>query len=91
MQRRKWQTLPDHPDVTAAREALLVQEGYHEAVRGVMEASPQQAELLAWMKESESVAVRLRQSLAARQLELANKELDFLRSRCQRCHDVYRR
>lgn len=90
MQRRQWQPLPDHPDITASREVLLLQEGYHEAVRSLMNAAPKQAELLDWMKESETAAIRLRKSLEGRQSDLADKQLEFLSIRCQRCHELHR-
>lgn len=91
-QKNGWQPPQDHPDVVPAREALLVEENLREAERLVRlsQLPMYQNPFPQWLKESETLAQHLRQSLADRRYRQADEFLRQLEQSCKQCHRRFR-
>lgn len=83
-----WSELRDHPDIDAAQEALLVQEGLHEAGRNI--DAGYGAQVKSWLVASEDFAKELRTVLSDQNPDLANEKFRALEQSCRQCHRAYR-
>jgi protein tyrosine phosphatase (PTP) superfamily phosphohydrolase (DUF442 family)/cytochrome c556 len=84
----KWKALPDQPDLAPAQEALLLQEGLHEAGRNVGDGYDEQFKT--WIAEAEKKATELRRDLKARDSAAADKHMLGIEQSCKQCHQSYR-
>jgi hypothetical protein len=71
-----------------AQEALMLQEGLHEAARNLGDSYDE--EVKEWLMESESLAVDLRAALSAQDVQAAGAKSILLEQACKRCHAKYR-
>jgi protein tyrosine phosphatase (PTP) superfamily phosphohydrolase (DUF442 family) len=85
----KWSVPPDHPDIVAAQESLLLQEGLHEAGRNLANGEYEE-QFKTWLKQAESMAIELRGDLKAANVSSATNRLTALENSCKQCHRVYR-
>jgi hypothetical protein len=83
-----WNAPPDHPDLEPVQEALLVQEGLHEAGRNL--AGPANEQVSGGLAAAEELAQQLRLALNERKWELARERLSMLEDACTRCHRQHR-
>ncbi len=92
---RDWQIDPDHPDATAAHEALLLRELYTELLRADYVKAESEgfqkmlAEGEAIAKSVEDELHRLEASTQLDSMSLKSK-LGKLQSNCKACHEAYR-
>ena len=84
----KWTVPADHPDIVPAQEALLLQEGLHEAGRTAGEDYDEQFKK--WLTEAEALAVELRSALQAEDQNLATERALLIEQSCKQCHTQYR-
>ncbi len=87
--RAGWERPSEHPDIAPAHEALLLREGFHEAVRALT-GRGDAAQLREWLVEAEDASRRLVESIEKGDGAAATTELERLRRSCGRCHDEYR-
>jgi hypothetical protein len=85
----KWGVPPDHPDLVSAQEALLLQEGLHEAARNLGD-DEYDAQFKTWLRQAEAMAADLRSDLQAANMVSANDRFTLLENSCKQCHRVYR-
>lgn len=79
-----WKTPPSHPDVSPAREAIMIAERFRELVRhGDFEY---EAEL----EESERLGWKLRDAIAAGDSATASEIFNSMKQSCGSCHDAHR-
>jgi protein tyrosine phosphatase (PTP) superfamily phosphohydrolase (DUF442 family) len=83
----KWSTPEDQPDLVPAQEALLLQEGLHEAGRN---ADGYEAQFTSWLAEEETKAKQLREFLQAKDSTSADSHMLLIEQACKQCHKVYR-
>jgi protein tyrosine phosphatase (PTP) superfamily phosphohydrolase (DUF442 family) len=84
----KWAVPPDHPDLVPAQEALLLQEGLHEAGRNLGDEYEEQ--LKTWLAAAESQAIDLRTALQAQDVNAATDRAAQIEQSCKQCHTQYR-
>jgi protein tyrosine phosphatase (PTP) superfamily phosphohydrolase (DUF442 family) len=84
----KWSVPPDHPDLVPAQEALLLQEGLHEAGRNLDDGYDEQFET--WLASAEAQAIELRAALQAQDGGKASGIAAQVESACKQCHVAYR-
>jgi protein tyrosine phosphatase (PTP) superfamily phosphohydrolase (DUF442 family) len=84
----KWTVPPDHPDLVPAQEALLLQEGLHEAGRNLDEGYDEQ--LRTWLAAAEAQAIELRAALQAQDATGATTVAAQVEQACKQCHAAYR-
>jgi protein tyrosine phosphatase (PTP) superfamily phosphohydrolase (DUF442 family) len=84
----KWTVPPDHPDLVPAQEALLLQEGLHEAGRNLDEGYDEQ--FRTWLAAAEAQAVELRAALQTKDSERATMIGTQVEQACKQCHAAYR-
>jgi len=85
-----WQTPPDHPDVVAQQEALLLKEGFRESVRQLREENDYDPQFLQWMTEAEQAAEKLETALIEDDTALAREQFNAIQAQCTQCHKEYR-
>ncbi len=85
-----WNTPPEHPDVTPAREALLLNEGFRESMRHFMPRTAEDRILLKKLVKAQILTVRLRHDLERNQRQDASKHFAALQEQCKRCHAGFR-
>jgi protein tyrosine phosphatase (PTP) superfamily phosphohydrolase (DUF442 family) len=85
-----WQTPSLHPDISPAREALLLKEAFHEMIRQKGETGYPDNQLFEWMKQSEQFAVELEQGLRAGNRQTVKSTFDAIQAQCKQCHAEYR-
>jgi hypothetical protein len=83
----KWAALKDQPDLVPAQEALLLQEGLHEAGRN---AEGYDEKLKAWLADEEAKATQLRARLLSKDAKAADSHMLLLEQACKQCHKSYR-
>jgi hypothetical protein len=83
-----WTIPPDHPDIVPAQEALLLQEGLHEAGRNLGDAYDERFNK--WLADAEALAIELRSALQAQDIELADERATLIEKSCKQCHTSYR-
>jgi protein tyrosine phosphatase (PTP) superfamily phosphohydrolase (DUF442 family) len=83
-----WSVPPDHPDIAPAQEALLLEEGLHEALRNLDDGYDEQ--FRAWLREAESIAVALGRDLQNHDPAAASARLKLVENSCKQCHHSYR-
>ena len=83
-----WKTPKDHPDLVPASEALLVQEGLHEASRHLQAQHDEQ--FRKWLNESESLAADLCAAVKSGDSATPSVRLKAVEQSCKRCHSEYR-
>ncbi len=83
-----WKPAARHPDVRASREALLLEEGFHESVRALKKREG--VGLETGLKQAEEMAKQLRSALVNEDLEAAVKLRDRLKRSCSGCHRKHR-
>jgi protein tyrosine phosphatase (PTP) superfamily phosphohydrolase (DUF442 family) len=84
----KWTVPPDHPDLVAVQEALLLQEALHEAGRNLDEGYDEQFK--SWLADAELLATELRSALQAQDVLAASARAARIEQSCKRCHAQYR-
>jgi protein tyrosine phosphatase (PTP) superfamily phosphohydrolase (DUF442 family) len=84
----KWTVPPDHPDLVPAQEALLLQEGLHEAGRNAGDDYVEQFKAL--LAAAEEQAIELRAALQARDANRATAIAAQVEQACKQCHTKYR-
>jgi hypothetical protein len=84
----KWTVPPDHPDLVPAQEALLLQEGLHEAGRNLDERYDEQFKT--WLAAAEKQAIELRAALQAKDATGATTIAAQVEQACKQCHVAYR-
>lgn len=87
-QMAQWQSPPDHPDVVATQEALILREGLRESVRH--STSRFDARFKIWLAEAEAESARLENALKGGDRSIATKCLSSLDASCKQCHTAYR-
>ncbi len=88
LRRNDWQPPVHHPDVVPSREALLLQEGFHESIRALGEGAD--VEMRAGLQEAEQMAEQLRRALRNKELDKAGKLRERLKRSCADCHRIRR-
>jgi protein tyrosine phosphatase (PTP) superfamily phosphohydrolase (DUF442 family) len=83
-----WTTPADHPDIVPAQEALLLQEGLHEAGRTAGEDYDEQFKK--WLTEAEALAIEIRSALQAEDVSLSTERALLIEQSCKQCHTRYR-
>ncbi len=83
-----WSVPPDHPDLVPAQEALLLQEGLHEAARNLGDGYDEQVK--SWLTEAEAMATGLRTDLQAKNSAAAGDRFARIEKSCKQCHQAYR-
>ncbi len=83
-----WKTPKDHPDLVPASEALLVQEGLHEASRHLQAQHDEQ--FRKWLTDSESLAADLCAAVKSGDSATPSVRLKAVEQSCKRCHSAYR-
>jgi protein tyrosine phosphatase (PTP) superfamily phosphohydrolase (DUF442 family) len=83
----KWTALKDQPDLVPAQEALLLQEGLHEAGRN---AEGYDEQLKAWLADEEAKATQLRARLLSKDAKSADSHMMLIEQACKQCHKEYR-
>ena len=83
-----WVTPADHPDVTPAREALLLTEGFREAARNL--SGDYDDRFLEWLRGAEAESRSLGTALKDAARDDASTTLASLAKSCARCHETYR-
>lgn len=82
-----WKTPPDQPDLTPARSALLVREGFHELRRQLEKTNSQQPHMqAAQLRAAEKTAAEIETSLKAGKFAAADKLMVQLKATCKKCH-----
>jgi hypothetical protein len=84
----EWKLLPDHPDIVAAQEALMVKEALHESARTLAEGYDEV--FLAWLRTAEGHAAQLESALRANDGAAASRIMLSLDSACKQCHTKHR-
>jgi hypothetical protein len=84
----KWTVPADHPDIVPPQEALLLQEGLHEAGRNLGDQYDEQFKK--WLADAEALAIELRSALQSEDVNLANERALMIEQSCKRCHTRYR-
>jgi hypothetical protein len=79
-----WNTPEQHPDVSPAQAALLLKEGFREALR-TLEEQPD-ARLAAGLAEAENLAAEIETALRASRPDSAGETLQRLEKSCKQCH-----
>lgn len=98
LQQHDWKTVPEHPDLTAVHEALLLMEHYRELSRTQGDEFPDQrfADL---MQHSEQTAAEFYErlsneeafsSLDASQSQYRERMMKTMKQQCKACHVDYR-
>jgi protein tyrosine phosphatase (PTP) superfamily phosphohydrolase (DUF442 family) len=83
-----WKTPPDHPDLVATQEALIVREGLRETARTL--SAGYDAQFVTWMTEAETLAADVETQLKANRLDAANASMTKLDQACKNCHAEHR-
>ena len=83
-----WKLLPDHPDIVATQEAIMVKEALHESGRNL--ATGHDAEFVAWLREAEGLAGQLVMQLKASEGASASQTMVTLEASCKQCHTKHR-
>jgi protein tyrosine phosphatase (PTP) superfamily phosphohydrolase (DUF442 family) len=83
-----WGVPPDHPDLVPSQEALLLQEGFHEAARNLADEYDEQFET--WLHEADALAADLRAALEAGDHAAATERAALVEQACKQCHKQYR-
>jgi hypothetical protein len=84
----KWTVPSDHPDLVPAQEALLLQEGLHEAARNRGDEYDEQFKT--WLAEAEALAIELRSALQSQDVAAATELAVRIERSCKQCHSQYR-
>jgi protein tyrosine phosphatase (PTP) superfamily phosphohydrolase (DUF442 family) len=84
----KWTVPADHPDIVPTQEALLLQEGLHEAGRNLDDEYDERFQ--EWLADAEALAVELRSALQNQDVNLANGRALLIEKSCKQCHTQYR-
>jgi hypothetical protein len=88
LQTNGWTTLPEHPDVVATQEAIVLREGLHESRRTLPEGYDEQ--FIDWLREAEALAETLERQLKSEDAGAASQTMQALEAACQRCHKRHR-
>lgn len=83
-----WSVPPRHPDIVPLREAVLLREGFQEAIRQLGEDRP--AAFTEQMQQAEILARALESALREGNSPSATGYLDRLQQSCKTCHKSFR-
>ena len=83
-----WTMPTDHPDIVPTQEALLLQEGLHEAGRNL--GVEYDERFKKWLADAEALAVELRSALQNQDVNLASERALLIEISCKQCHTQYR-
>jgi protein tyrosine phosphatase (PTP) superfamily phosphohydrolase (DUF442 family)/cytochrome c556 len=84
----QWTVPADHPDLAPSQEALILEEGLHEARRNL--TADRTAEFNAWLASTELAASQLREAIRLHNASAATAAFRQLESSCKQCHEKYR-
>jgi protein tyrosine phosphatase (PTP) superfamily phosphohydrolase (DUF442 family) len=84
----KWAVPKEQPDLVPAQEALLLQEGLHEAARNMGDSYDDQFKT--WLTEEEAKATQLREFLLAKDATSADAHMLVIEQACKQCHKIHR-
>jgi protein tyrosine phosphatase (PTP) superfamily phosphohydrolase (DUF442 family) len=84
----KWMVPKDQPDLVPPQEALLLQEGLHEAARNMGDSYDDQFKT--WLAEEEAKATQLREFLLAKDATSADVHMLAIEQACKQCHKIHR-
>jgi len=84
-----WETPRDHPDLSPAREALLLREALHEA-RRTAPTDTLDDRFREWLQAAEVLAVRIEEELKEGKPDDASRRIQILEQSCKTCHAKYR-
>lgn len=85
-----WQAPAEHPDLAPQQEALLLREGFHEALRQLSEVHRSDSRFVGWLTKAEQRARTLEFALEQRNTLDATDLITGLGNSCQQCHAAYR-
>lgn len=83
-----WKAPKEHPDLDAAAEAILVEEGLKESLR--QSKAGADAKMVELLSQSVTTAEQLREALQKKDGTLAARHLEVLSQSCTRCHSEFR-
>jgi hypothetical protein len=83
-----WTVPRDHSDLSPQHEALILQESLHEAGRNCTKGRPKA--FVQELKNAETAAARLRDTIAAGKSREATAAFAVLQNNCTQCHAHYR-
>lgn len=83
-----WKAPKEHPDLDAAAEAILVEEGLKESLR--QSKAGADAKMVELLSQSVTTAGQLREALQKKDGPLASRHLEVLTQSCTRCHTEFR-
>jgi protein tyrosine phosphatase (PTP) superfamily phosphohydrolase (DUF442 family) len=84
-----WGVPPEHPDIVANQETLLLKEGFQETVRQ-LSPNDHDEQFVAWMHEAHRAASDLEAALKANDVSTAKVKFAQIQEHCVRCHKSYR-
>jgi hypothetical protein len=85
-----WKSLPKHPDIDPAHEALLLAEHFRETAR-LKEAAERPSEFRRWLSEAESKTTELQGALRdGKDKAVIEKAFKSAGNSCVHCHAKYR-
>lgn len=85
-----WQPPEDHQDLVAAREALLIKEGFRESVRQLEADTLSDPALVEMMNRASQVSEKLTTALDSHDYEIASRLFKQLLQDCKDCHRTFR-
>ncbi|QDU95735.1 protein-tyrosine phosphatase family protein [Lignipirellula cremea] len=87
-----WKTPAEHPDVSPAQQAVLLEEGYREAIRSQQEDPRPGAKepFAAWLRTAHQESAQLAAALEAFDSKRAEATFQAVKTSCTRCHAEYR-
>jgi len=83
-----WKAQPEHPDIVATQEALMVKEALHESGRNL--AAGFDAEFMKWLRDAEDLAAQLETQLKTGDTSAATWTMVSLEVSCKQCHTKHR-
>jgi protein tyrosine phosphatase (PTP) superfamily phosphohydrolase (DUF442 family) len=87
-QQAAWSVPPDHPDLVALQESVILREGLREAQRNL--ASDRHKEFRGLLAESEALSQQLEESIRRRDHAQADAKFALLEAACKHCHNKHR-
>ena len=85
-----WETPPDHPDLIASQEALILYEGFRESLRFLEQTNPYDPTMLESMQMALELTQQLQVRLDAGDAKIANQLYAGVKDSCKSCHSAHR-
>lgn len=83
-----WSAPPDHPDLAAASEALMLKETLRETVRNLVEE--REGQFRAWLDEAALLGEQLETAVRRGNGVQASRLMEAMERSCSQCHQRYR-